>query len=583
MKNGPNDNEKTFIPWRLAALACILAFATAANAANSYWGVSVNGKCFNGTSCPAELLPYNTTVTLPVTYTFTLPNGDKYLLNGSSWGSNNNNGSYLPAAGVFQITYQGNSAGGASAADTITVDWYLAFESIYSSCNCEFDLSGAFSPDIAASSSVSACFNGSTDCQGPYVPPGSFNEGGTIYNVPTAGFVESYTINFGAGSAVGSYIVFDQSVALPLPTIASFSPAAGRVGSLVTITGTNLSGDPGNPAFPVLTTVTFNGVAADISVDSSTQITATVPAGALTGEIRIVTADGIAASTGKFKVIPSETGTVTVNATDEISGAGFSAVTTTDGTGTLPVGIPLVTGATSVTFEITGGSLASACAWPCISVNYGDGNNYNDADGTGSAEGLNMQASGPISGITASVAGYLAGVFESGGQPSGAPPPTLNFTTIGTDFTSLSPLLSQLFFIGDGLTGLGQVQYFDVPAGATVFYLGIPDACSYDSTPSCYADNWGYFVVSYTVYTSSMPPNISYFSPASGSVGDSVTITGPNLEGATAVTFNGVAATFTQDGNTQITAIVPKGATTGPIQLTTSVGTATGKTTFMVQ
>ena len=60
------------------------------------------------------------------------------------------------------------------------------------------------------------------------------------------------------------------------------------------------------------------------------------------------------------------------------------------------------------------------------------------------------------------------------------------------------------------------------------------------------------------------PPTISSFAPASGPVGSSVTITGTNLTGATAVSFNGTsAASFTVTSSTQITATVPTGATTG--------------------
>ena len=70
--------------------------------------------------------------------------------------------------------------------------------------------------------------------------------------------------------------------------------------------------------------------------------------------------------------------------------------------------------------------------------------------------------------------------------------------------------------------------------------------------------------------------------PDERTVGTSVTITGTNLTGVTAVKFNGVTATFTTSTATSVTATVPSGATTGKITVTTPVGTATSATDFTV-
>jgi hypothetical protein len=68
------------------------------------------------------------------------------------------------------------------------------------------------------------------------------------------------------------------------------------------------------------------------------------------------------------------------------------------------------------------------------------------------------------------------GVFLGPDQPSlTAAPAGLNFQTLGLDFSSLSPELKQLFFIGDGKNAADQVQSFVVPAGATRLYLGTMD------------------------------------------------------------------------------------------------------------
>jgi hypothetical protein len=79
-------------------------------------------------------------------------------------------------------------------------------------------------------------------------------------------------------------------------------------------------------------------------------------------------------------------------------------------------------------------------------------------------------------------------------------------------------------------------------------------------------------------------PTISSFTPnnACAASGASVIITGTNFSGATAVNFNGVAASYTVNSNTQITAQLPATATSGAITVTTPGGTATSSSSFTV-
>jgi len=78
-------------------------------------------------------------------------------------------------------------------------------------------------------------------------------------------------------------------------------------------------------------------------------------------------------------------------------------------------------------------------------------------------------------------------------------------------------------------------------------------------------------------------PSIISFSPTSGPVGTSVTITGHSFTKATKVTFGGVAATSYQViSDTEVKALVPTGAVTGPIAVTTLGGTGTSATHFTV-
>ena len=88
--------------------------------------------------------------------------------------------------------------------------------------------------------------------------------------------------------------------------------------------------------------------------------------------------------------------------------------------------------------------------------------------------------------------------------------------------------------------------------------------------------------VTATNFTVGLAPTITSFTPTSGPVGTSVTITGTNLTGVTAVKFNGITATFTPSTATSVIATVPATATTGKITVTTGVASVTSTTDFTV-
>ena len=70
--------------------------------------------------------------------------------------------------------------------------------------------------------------------------------------------------------------------------------------------------------------------------------------------------------------------------------------------------------------------------------------------------------------------------------------------------------------------------------------------------------------------------------PTSGKVGAKVIILGTDLTGATNVTFNGAAATFTVVRKSEITTTLPAGATTGKVDVTTPKGTLKSDVFFRV-
>ena len=70
---------------------------------------------------------------------------------------------------------------------------------------------------------------------------------------------------------------------------------------------------------------------------------------------------------------------------------------------------------------------------------------------------------------------------------------------------------------------------------------------------------------------------------AQGKIGSTAQILGQGLTGTSALTFNGVPATsFSVLSDTCMTAIVPSGATTGPVAVTTPTGTLISNKTFRV-
>ena len=65
-------------------------------------------------------------------------------------------------------------------------------------------------------------------------------------------------------------------------------------------------------------------------------------------------------------------------------------------------------------------------------------------------------------------------------------------------------------------------------------------------------------------------------------MGASVVVRGTDLEGATQVIFGAVSAAYRVDSSTQLTAVVPAGAKTGAVAVTTAGGVATSATSFVV-
>jgi DNA/RNA endonuclease G (NUC1) len=141
------------------------------------------------------------------------------------------------------------------------------------------------------------------------------------------------------------------------PGITSFSPSSGTAGASATITGTNLDST---------TNVTFNGTVASYTIIATNQITVTVPAGATSGSITVMTLGGRAASSSSFAVTSGGNPDLTLTKahagdfTQGDTGDAYSIIVTNAGTatssGTVTVIDVLPTGLTATDISGTGWS-----------------------------------------------------------------------------------------------------------------------------------------------------------------------------------------------------------------------------------
>jgi glucose/arabinose dehydrogenase len=187
--------------------------------------------------------------------------------------------------------------------------------------------------------------------------------------------------------------------------------------------------------------------------------------------------------------------------------------------------------------------------------------------------------SGQIMVTTGSGSATSAGSFTvSGGGPSG--PAISSFTPTG------GPPGTSVTINGSGFTGATAVAFngtaasrFRVNSPTRITAVVAPGTTSGPISVTTPAGNG----TSVGVFNVPPPPTITTFSPTQGQSGTSVTINGSNFSGATAVKFNGFKAkSFVVQSNSTISAVVAKGAKSGPLSVTTPAGTATSSTSFTV-
>jgi hypothetical protein len=315
------------------------------------------------------------------------------------------------------------------------------------------------------------------------------------------------------------------------------SPTSGPIGTTVTITGNNFAGR---------ITVAFGAnQATTFSVNSTTQITAIAPPGTGTVPVTVTTPAGTVTSANTFTyTVPP-----TISITPPQGPTGASVVITASA--------GVLTGATAVQF--------------------------------GGVNATSFTLNSPTQ-ITATAPPGSGTVSVTVATPNGTATSSNQFTYLGVPtVTSVSPPSGplagnyQVTISGTSLTGASAVKFGSTPA--TTFTYSSATQQITATVPA------GTGTVDLTVttplgtsainrpgdqFTYTTAPAVTGISPTSGPSigGTSVTITGNNLAGATAVKFGGTAGTITSSGPTTIVVTSPPGSGTVDVTVTTTAGTS---------
>ncbi|MHC1768507.1 MAG: IPT/TIG domain-containing protein [Verrucomicrobiia bacterium] len=436
-----------------------------------------------------------------------------------------------------------------------------------------------------------------------------FSDTNLLAIVPIGASTGPVTLTTPIGT-VTSEMDFNVTTAPP-PVITGFTPDRGPIGTQVIISGTDFGG---------ATAVHFNGVAAEFAPFGNT-IAASVPSGATTGPITVVTPSGSAPSATSFVVEAEDGPEITgvdpmlgrpgtlvtisgrnlesatvvhfngINAEFTVFGVsllvlvpsaastGPITVVTPQGSATTPDAFTIVgalapeiagfspeVGDAGVVVSITGTNLASV-----TEVRFGGAAAAFKALSDTAIEAIVPEGATTGEIVLANSAGsaisqrlfYVPARIQSFTPATGAVGTSV--TIRGASFTEALAVLFGGVNASFTLVSASEISAI-VPEGAVNGLISI-------ATPAGFASTTDNFF---------LPPSIQQFDPMSGLVSSPVTITGENLLGATSVRFAGTEAPFSPVSLKALVATVPAGAQNGPISVTTPGGTATSRESFFV-
>ena len=372
------------------------------------------------------------------------------------------------------------------------------------------------------------------------------------------------------------------------PAISGFTPLKVGAGGTLLISGANFIG---------ATSVLLGGAnAAQFTVDSVTQITATLPAGVERGTVQVTTPIGTASGVEEFVVVsePVINGftptdglagtsvTITGADLDDVTEVVFSQSSdpnfTVDSSRQITARVPFGTTTGLIRVVSPGGTATSV--EPFVVVQPPPNDSFADAL--------------VIAGSAGTVSGNNLGATKETGEPDHAGSAggrsiwyrwtapadgTWNVHTTGSNIDTTLAV-----YTGGSVDALTLVASNDDADSQTVVSSLTFSAIAgtvYQIATSGFRDTSGDIELSWINVASS--PIIDSFNPTSGPVGGIVSLLGANFTGTAQVRFNNVpAAEFTVESANRITVKIPANATTGPIGITTVTGVTTSSGVFTI-
>jgi len=424
------------------------------------------------------------------------------------------------------------------------------------------------------------------------------------------------------GVMAGASLVSSAGSFLVAPAVTNFSPQSGTYPTVVSIFGANFISNG--------TTVIFSGATNQIRATyvASTEVAATVPAGAGNGPITVITSAGTNVSTNNFLAssLPSITSymptAAAYGAPVTIFGGNFVSPVTVK-FGSVPAGSATIVSTTEITIKVPSGATNGEISVTTSSGSVTDTNDFLTSAGpivtnfsptVGSdntvvtLEGIDLSSASSVT-FNGSLE-YISGYSETnlqvtltnnpGSGPIKVKVGTASFTTPNSFTNRTTPMISDFYPVlgppgtavaidGVNFTGVTAVKFgatsafFSMTGAGTQLTANVPSGSTGNDAIEVVSPSGNYTATSNFTVTGAAPV-ITSFTPTNGVRGTVVTLNGANFTAVSSVKFNGVTASYQPPTTTtELIATVPATASSGVITVANSSGAGTSPSLFYMQ